>query len=201
MATFAASTADTRDEVTAAYRAWLARTRPCLDRAATQLRALPEGEMRLDVARTMAGTAVLDAVQEALRPVDAQLAAAARRYRTIRVGDRTLRTGARAQATELDRFRALGEIDACAFFAQWQAAGFQASLKPELAPGVRIDDPELTRGSELVERAGRRMRRFGIRASTAQRFTDFPIAERVLKLHRRIDQVIGILVASPSAAS
>jgi hypothetical protein len=66
---------------------------------------------------------------------------------------------------------------------------------------VRIDDPELTRGSELVERAGRRMRRFGIRASTAQRFTDFPIAERGLRLHRRTDQVIGILVASPSAAS
>jgi hypothetical protein len=88
--------------------------------------------MRLDVARTVAGKAVLDAVQEAVRPVDAQLAAAARRYRTIRVGDRTLRTGARAQATELDRFRALGDIDACAFFAQWQGAGSRRASSPRL---------------------------------------------------------------------
>jgi hypothetical protein len=166
--------------------AWLAETRPCLEAASTELTRLRETEALTGAegrrARlTLAGVAFLDVSVEASERVDGALRRAQRRYRSMRVSDRTLRSGARGKSREIAEYRALGEIDTCAFAQAWTAGGFKPDSVPEAAPGLGVEDAiGGVRATRQVLRAARRLRRLGVIPDVAGAFARFPLTPLIV---------------------
>jgi hypothetical protein len=161
--------------------AWSATVVPCVQDTYAELRqrrkagSLGKTEAQLAEVVVLV-VAITDSVQHMSAPLDRDLAKAQKAYRTARVRDRVLRVGARAKAKEIAAVRKLGDVDTCAFAAQWTQADFSLRGVPDIAHGVAWDD-ELggAKAGRDVGKAARRLRQFGASRGKADEFEAFPL--------------------------
>lgn len=125
----------------------------------------------------------LDATHAFLAVINPQVKAAATRLKRLRLRDRALKAYARQKAAETRAVLALPDIDVCAVWDQWKAAGYPTDeTAPDPLTGLDAATVKALTGDERVTaRAMRRLRKLGVRSAGTLDLLAFPMSPSIIE--------------------